>query len=121
PAPGAAMGAGGTAHPDRWALLYGTPVRDCSAPAETTNVDGTRVMRAVLRIAADAAEQGGGPAAATGAEPVPEVTALLEEHQDEFGIDVDPTTGLAALPARSGLVRASRAPGASQVQPDGAA
>src|SRR5699024_5990142 len=62
---GDAMCAWAIAHPERWALLYGTPVRDYSAPAETTNTDGTRVMRAVLRIAADAAEQGSGPAAAT--------------------------------------------------------
>lgn len=56
------------AHPERWTLLYGTPVRDYSAPAETTDADGTRVMRAVLRIAADAAAQGVGPStpAATG-------------------------------------------------------
>lgn len=43
------------AHPERWTLLYGTPVRDYSAPADATNADGTRVMQAVLRIAADAA------------------------------------------------------------------
>ena len=102
---GDAMCAWAIAHPERWALLYGTPVRDYSAPAETTNV----------------AEQGGGPAAATGAEPVPEVTALLEEHQDEFGIDVDPTTGLAALTAWSGLVGAISAHVFGQLGPDAAA
>src|SRR5699024_1038718 len=72
---GDAMCAWAIAHPERWALLYGTPVRDYSAPAETTNVDGTRVMRAVLRIAAAAAAQGGGPAAAAGAGAVPEGAA----------------------------------------------
>src|SRR5699024_476404 len=70
---GDAMCAWAISHPERWALLYGTPVRDYSAPAETTNADGTRVIRAVLCIAADAAELGSGPAAATGAEPAPQV------------------------------------------------
>lgn len=55
---GDAMCAWAIAHPERWTLLYGTPVRDYAAPADTTNADGTRVMQAVLHIAADAAEQG---------------------------------------------------------------
>ena len=118
---GDAMCAWAISHPERWALLYGTPVRDYSAPAETTNADGTRVIRAVLGIAADAAELGSGPAAATGAEPAPEVTALLEEHQDEFGIDADPATGLAALTAWSGLVGAISAHVFGQLGPDAAA
>ena len=118
---GDAMCAWAISHPERWALLYGTPVRDYSAPAETTNADGTRVIRAVLGIAADAAELGSGPAAATGAEPAPEVTALLQEHQDEFGIDADPATGLAALTAWSGLVGAISAHVFGQLGPDAAA
>lgn len=52
---GEAMCSWAIAHPERWTLLYGTPVRDYSAPADATNADGTRVMQAVLRIAADAA------------------------------------------------------------------
>ncbi|GAA4524401.1 TetR/AcrR family transcriptional regulator [Brachybacterium paraconglomeratum] len=52
---GDAMCSWAIAHPERWTLLYGTPVRDYSAPADATNADGTRVMQAVLRIAADAA------------------------------------------------------------------
>src|SRR5699024_788276 len=47
---GDAMCVWAIAHPERWALLYGTPVRDYSDPAETNNVYGTRVMRAVMRI-----------------------------------------------------------------------
>lgn len=43
---GDAMCGWALAHPERWTLLYGTPVRDYAAPAETTNADGTRVMRA---------------------------------------------------------------------------
>src|SRR5699024_2825851 len=118
---GDAMCASAISHPERRSRQYGTPVRDYSAPAETTNADGTRVIRAVLGIAADAAELGSGPAAATGAEPAPEVTALLEEHQDEFGIDADPATGLAALTAWSGLVGAISAHVFGQLGPDAAA
>src|SRR5690606_25246132 len=46
---GDAMCSWAIAHPERWTLLYGTPVRDYSAPADATNADGTRVMQAVLR------------------------------------------------------------------------
>lgn len=100
---GDAMCAWAIAHPERWTLLYGTPVRDYSAPAETTNADGTRVMRAVLRIAADAAAQGA--PATTGEDGLsPEVTALLESHLDEFGIETDPSVEFAALTAWSSLV-----------------
>src|SRR5699024_8423755 len=118
---GDAMCAWAISHPERWALLYGTPVRDYSAPAATTNADGTRVILPVLCTAAGAAGRGRGPAAATGAEPAPEVTALLQEHQEEFGIDADPATGLAALTAWSGLVGAISAHVFGQLGPDAAA
>lgn len=97
-------------HPERWTLLYGTPVRGYSAPAETTNADGTRVMQAVLRIAADAAASGaeGGCAArrtaAGEADLAPEVTVLLEAHLAEFGIETDPEVEFAALTVWSSLV-----------------
>ena len=91
------------AHPERWTLLYGTPVRDYSAPADATNADGTRVMQAVLRIAADAAHEG---TAASWEVPdlAPEVTALLESHLVEFGVETTPATGFTALTVWSSLV-----------------
>lgn len=101
---GDAMCAWAIAHPERWTLLYGTPVRDYSAPAETTNADGTRVMQAVLRIAADAAARGRAGAAGTEEGLAPAVTSLLESHLDEFGIEAGAETEFAALTAWSSLV-----------------
>src|SRR5699024_282031 len=89
------------AHPARWTLLYGTPVADYSAPAETTNADGTRVMQAVLRIAADAADAGTDELRPV--ELAPEVTALLERHLAEFEIATAPDVEFAALTAWSSL------------------
>lgn len=102
---GDAMCAWAIAHPERWTLLYGTPVRDYSAPAESTNADGTRVMQTVLRIAADAAEHGAVGSAATGERGLaPEVTFLLESHLEEFGVATGAETEFAALTAWSSLV-----------------
>lgn len=103
---GDAMCAWAIAHPERWTLLYGTPVRDYAAPADTTNAEGTRVMQAVLHIAADAAEQGSietGAASGSG-DLAPEVTSLLESHLTEFGVETAPATEFAALTAWSSLV-----------------
>ncbi|MDN5821507.1 MAG: TetR/AcrR family transcriptional regulator [Brachybacterium sp.] len=103
---GDAMCAWAITHPERWTLLYGTPVRDYSAPADTTNADGTRVMQVVLRIAADAAEQGddGARVAPGEADLAPEVIALLESHLAEFGVETTPATEFAALTVWSSLV-----------------
>lgn len=102
---GDAMCAWAIAHPERWTLLYGTPVRDYSAPAETTNADGTRVMQAVLRIAADAAAGGAERTVGAGEQRLaPEVTALLESHLEEFGVQTGAETEFAALTAWSSLV-----------------
>lgn len=120
---GDAMCGWALAHPERWTLLYGTPVRDYAAPAETTNADGTRVMRAVLRIAADAEQQDrlAGTAARDSAGLAPEVVALLEHHLEEFGIDAAPATTFAALTAWSSLVGAISAHVFGQLGPDAAA
>lgn len=108
---GEAMCSWAIAHPERWTLLYGTPVRDYSAPADATNADGTRVMQAVLRIAADAAARASGNSAHDGSSPVagmpdlaPEVAALLESHLVEFGVEASAATGFTALTAWSSLV-----------------
>jgi hypothetical protein len=37
-------------HPERWTLLYGTPVRGYDAPAESTTGAGTRVAGRVLEV-----------------------------------------------------------------------
>lgn len=135
---GDAMCAWAIAHPERWTLLYGTPVRGYAAPAETTNDAGTRVMRAVLVIAADAAaertaETQGGRASqdgttgetsvgrAPGTALAPEVTALLESHLEQFGIDASARTEFTALTAWSGLVGMISAHVFGQLGPDAVA
>ncbi|MGO2585241.1 MAG: TetR-like C-terminal domain-containing protein, partial [Brachybacterium tyrofermentans] len=91
------------AYPERWTLLYGTPVSDYDAPAESTNADGTRVMARMLTIAADA---GRAPAAVKrqGRHVDPEVQGLLEAHVVEFGVQADAEAGVRAVTAWSGLV-----------------
>lgn len=101
---GAAMTRWALKHPERWTLLYGTPVHGYDAPAETTNAPGTRVIGHVLALAADAAAAGPGAPARPGPGPAPEATALLEQHLTEFDVDTDPATAIRALTAWSGLV-----------------
>lgn len=91
------------AHPERWTLLYGTPVRGYTAPAETTTAPGTRVMAHVLRIAADAAAQGRLPERPLAPLPA-EVAALLREAAEELHVPVDPAAATAAVTAWSALV-----------------
>ncbi|MDN5686300.1 MAG: TetR/AcrR family transcriptional regulator [Brachybacterium sp.] len=96
-----AMAAWAIAHPERWTLLYGTPVSDYDAPAEATNADGTRVMATVLAIAADAAEPAGGRPVV---QVTPEVQSLLETHLAEFAVQADAVVALRAVTAWSSLV-----------------
>lgn len=101
------------AHPERWTLLYGTPVSGYDAPAESTNADGTRVMARMLMIAADAdadADAGSASDAENAAEGRralhvdPAVQKLLEAHVVEFGVQADAETGVRAVTAWSSLV-----------------
>ena len=41
------------AHPNRWALIYGTPIADYEAPREETVVPGTRIMVALAQLVAE--------------------------------------------------------------------
>lgn len=95
------------AHPERWTLLYGTPVSGYDAPAESTNADGTRVMARMLAIAADAqraADEGEAEGERRGVPVDPAVTALLATHLVEFGIQTDAEAGVRAVTAWSSLV-----------------
>jgi AcrR family transcriptional regulator len=47
------------AHPNRWALIYGTPIADYDAPREETVVPGTRIMVALASLVEDAGRGGG--------------------------------------------------------------
>ncbi|ATG55224.1 TetR family transcriptional regulator [Brachybacterium ginsengisoli] len=87
------------AHPERWTLLYGTPVSGYDAPAETTNADGTRVIARVLEIAAASA---GDPR--RDLEISSEVAALLDSHLAQFSVDAGAEAGVRAVTAWSSLV-----------------
>jgi AcrR family transcriptional regulator len=45
-------------HPHEYSLLYGSPVPDYEAPAESTNEPGTRVQALLVRLLADATRTG---------------------------------------------------------------
>lgn len=116
---GGAMAAWALAAPERWALLYGTPVPGYAAPSEATNVPGTQVTREVLAIAADAA-RGDRP---IGESPVlaPAVSGLLDRHLTEFAIEADAATATRAVTAWSGLVGVISAHLFGQLGPDAVA
>lgn len=133
---GGTMAAWALAAPERWALLYGTPVPGYAAPSETTNAPGTRVTREVLAIAADAAAAAAvgstaGTAvdsAADGRRPdvdppelAPAVAALLDQHLAEFDIAADAATAVRAVTAWSGLVGVISAHLFGQLGPDAVA
>ncbi|MFC0674759.1 TetR/AcrR family transcriptional regulator [Brachybacterium hainanense] len=107
------------AHPERWTLLYGTPVRGYDAPAAATTPPGTRVMGRVLEIVAAA-----DPAAFPGhaAEELPEpVRAWLAAGAAEVGVAAAPATVLQALTLWNGLVGTITAQVFGQMGPEAAA
>ena len=116
---GGAMSSWALAAPERWSLLYGTPVPGYAAPSETTNAPGTQVTREVLAIAADAA-RGDRP---LGESPalVHSVADLLAQHLGEFDIDADAATAARAVTAWSGLVGVISAHLFGQLGPDAVA
>ncbi|MFC7373754.1 TetR/AcrR family transcriptional regulator [Brachybacterium sp. GCM10030268] len=121
---GEAMAAWAIAQPERWTLLYGTPVRDYAAPAETTNAAGTRTIGTVLAIAADASTAGSYDGAVPpGARPdmPPEVESLLAESLEEFGVGADAATAARAVTAWSGLIGIISAHVFAQLGPDAVA
>lgn len=118
---GAAMTRWALEHPERWTLLYGTPVRGYDAPADTTIAPGIRVIGHVLTLAADAAATGDGPSSVADLAPTPAVTALLEENLPEFDVDTDPVTAMRALAVWSSLVGIISAHVFGQLGPDAVA
>jgi AcrR family transcriptional regulator len=137
---GGTMAAWALAAPERWALLYGTPVPGYAAPSETTNAPGTRVTREVLAIAADAAAAAAADSVADAAadaavtsaadgrrpdadppELAPAVAALLDQHLAEFDIAADAATAVRAVTAWSGLVGVISAHLFGQLGPDAVA
>ena len=84
-------------YPNRWALIYGTPIDGYEAPREETVVPGTRIMVALASLVAESAtgtEAANGAGAALGAQSAEahELSATLEplrQGLDELGLDYD--------------------------------
>lgn len=84
-------------HPNRWALIYGTPIAGYEAPREETVVPGTRIMVALASLVAESttdteAANGAGSAQGAQSSEVQELSATLEPLRrglDELGLDYD--------------------------------
>jgi AcrR family transcriptional regulator len=84
-------------YPNRWALIYGTPIAGYEAPREETVVPGTRIMVALASLVAESAtgtEAATGAGAARGAQSADaqELSATLEplrQGLDELGLDYE--------------------------------
>lgn len=83
-------------HPQRWALIYGTPIAAYSAPREVTVEPGTRVMVTLIGLVAElrSAESLGSAKSAESSNPG---VARLAEEIRTLGIDVDPEATSAAI------------------------
>ena len=71
-------------HPNRWALIYGTPVPDYQAPRDETVVPGTRIMVTLTTLLSQSSQQ-------TSNSQVPPAHALeaLREGLRELGLEPD--------------------------------
>lgn len=84
-------------YPNRWALIYGTPIDGYEAPREETVVPGTRIMVALASLVAESAtgtEAANGAGAARGAQSAEAqgLSATLEplrQGLDELGLDYE--------------------------------
>lgn len=91
-------------HPHEYALIYGSPVPDYEAPAETTNEPGTRVQALLVQLLAEATREDRASGAA--ASFAPTSTHLAERAagtllSDPFfeGAELTPATLMAGLTA----------------------
>ena len=83
-------------HPNRWALIYGTPIADYEAPRELTVVPGTRIMVTLAELVA--AGQDGAEAAPKGRAESKESAATSKSSNRRRN------TEAALQPLRKGLV-----------------
>lgn len=90
------------AHPERWTLLYGTPVRGYAAPSEQTNEPGTRVLSRFMEIAGQAAGEPRG----RGFEVDEGLEHFLVTEQEQFGTSLSPGAMVVAASLWSGTVGA---------------
>lgn len=100
---GAAMLEWSRRYPNRWALLYGTPLENYSAPAELTTAPGTRVMAMVAKTVINNAPAD--PAASESGESLSEASRdLLLQGLADLGLTTDLSTAVRALSIWTGLV-----------------
>ncbi|UEJ82411.1 TetR/AcrR family transcriptional regulator [Brachybacterium halotolerans subsp. kimchii] len=100
--------------PQRWALVYGTPVPGYAAPAERTTGPGTRVMARFMTILvrgesaswASAHESAAAdrPCPAQVSAPGDAYSTVLTEGARELGVDAPPALVAASVLAWTGLV-----------------
>lgn len=90
-------------HPQRWALLYGTPLDNYSAPADVTTEPGTRVMALVAKSVIETAT--GGTCVAAPVEALSEASrALLLQGFADLGLNPEPGAAIRAVSVWTGLV-----------------
>lgn len=86
------------AQPERWALIYGSPVPGYAAPSERTNPPATRVIARLVQIAAAGDARRSAP---TGA-----YAHFLAEGLRDLGVECSVVQGSAAVEAWSSIVGA---------------
>ncbi|WP_293879211.1 TetR/AcrR family transcriptional regulator [uncultured Brevibacterium sp.] len=83
-------------HPQQWALMYGTPVPNYAAPAESTNEPGTRVLTLFVHTVAHLG---------LGTEPAsPALTEELARGATDLGADMSPECATGAVLAWMSLI-----------------
>lgn len=86
-------------HPNRWALVYGTPISDYRAPRAETVVPGTRVMVSLTTLLADS------PSAQDGPEhPRAHALDALREGLLELGLEPDDQVIMRTVTVWSALI-----------------
>lgn len=101
------------AHPQRWALVYGTPIMGYAAPARQTTPPGTRAMVRLAEILA----AGSLPSDAVGTAS----SGLVDELRgstEELGLSADPVLLAESIGAWSSLVGSVSAEVFGQLGPD---
>lgn len=103
---GVTMLAWSRTHPNRWALIYGTPIPDYQAPRDETVVPGTRIMVLLTNLLAE-------PTVQTSRSQLPPTHALdaLREGLQELGLEPDDRVIMASVTVWSaviGLINALR-------------
>lgn len=83
-------------HPHQWALMYGTPVPNYAAPAESTTEPGTRVLTLFVRTVADL-NLGTVPA-------TPALTEELARGATDLGAEMSPERATGAVLAWTSLI-----------------